>query len=723
MTIDAHDLALTKLQPPTLPDRMVARPRLQRQLEAVVRRTRPFVLISAPAGAAKSTTIAMWLNDHDASGAWLQVDSGDNDPARFWTSLAAAIDQIVPGHLAAVRPRIAATGGGADAVVPVIVNALAATAAPLIVVIDDYHLVDSDTVHVGVERLIELCPDNVTIVIATRVDPPFRLGRLRVQGRMTELRARDLRFDTGEAGELLSLTDEQLTARLCERTEGWAAGLVLAKLGLGSASDPATFLDAFDGSDRLVVDYLTDELLRSLTQRQQERLFQTSILQRLSGPLVDAVCRTRDGTTWLLDLAARNQLVISLDRSATWFRYHHLLGDVLRLEAERRMPDRLRGLHRAAATWHHQHGHIDAAVDHYISAGELPTAADLIAEHATHLLNGGQIFTVLRQLGRLGDLAEHHSRAALVRGWTDLVTGRVESARRWFDIARERDDGTDQGIITALGIMISIARGDIAAGIELARRAAPPSESTQAVALGAIWTWAGSPGHARPYLDLAAELAAAEPSDYAASVGAAHDALSILEAGAPIAAASRAADALDHAAAVSMADAPQLALAHAVLACTDADDHRAAGHAGRAVDLARRSSDRTLGAYVLATAGDRLASMDEPAGTDLLRESRALVDQAPDPGIAGTHLARIEARHGLGRPTGQLPGTTLPETLTDREITVLRHLPSQLSQRDIASTLFVSTNTIKTHCRAIYRKLGVNGRKAAVQRGRELGVL
>ena len=718
---DRVELAATTLRPPTLPRRLVARPRVAARLDAAIEASHRFLLVSAPAGSGKSTAVAAWLDERPEPAAWLQVEAGDADPARFWTHLVAAIDQVIPGTAQSIQPKVASTGGDADALVPTLVNALTTIDQPLIVVVDDHHLIDNPQVHAGLERLVELCPDHVTLVLVTRSDPPFRLGRLRVRQQITEIRAADLRFDAREAGELLDTVDATLATRMCERTEGWAAGLVLAGISLASSPDPGAFIERFGGNDTLVVDYLTDELLGTLEPDQRQRLLETSVLERLNGPLVDAVCGTTDGATWLHQLAAQNQLVVSLDHTATWFRYHHLLRDVLRLEAERTMAERLPALHLAAARWHHRHGDLVTAIDHYIDAGELETAADLIGEHATQLLNGGQIFTVLHLLDRLGDLPERNSRGALVRGWTDLVTGRLASAERWFDIARRHDDGAGEGIITALGIMIRIAQGDIAGGVALAEATVAPTESTQAVALGAVWAWAGRHDRARPFLDLAAELAASEPSDFAASVGGAFDALSCLETGATLAAEKQAAEAVDHAATSGVAETPQLALAHAVLAATAHDAELGAQSAKRAVDLARRSSDRTLSAYVLATAGDVLAGAGDAAGEALLREARTLVDQAADPGIATTTLSRVESRHGLASPPDPHPSAV--EDLTERELAVLRHLPTRRSQREIAEALYVSLNTVKTHCRAIYRKLGVNDRKTAVQRARELDLL
>ena len=247
-------------------------------LDAADRAATPLVLVCAPAGSGKSTLVSSWVADLAASSgpgadpdaapidvAWLQLEDADADPARFWASVVASISRVVPdlpGELAAL---VIGSQGVADAVVPAVVNALSALDRRLVLVLDDYHLIDDPEVHRGVERLIELCPSQATLVVVSRADPPFRLGRMRVRGRISELRSADLRFDTDEAANLLGPVAEALDGRrlgeLCERTEGWAAGLVLAGLSLARTDSPARFVEAFRGDDQLVAGYLTDQLL------------------------------------------------------------------------------------------------------------------------------------------------------------------------------------------------------------------------------------------------------------------------------------------------------------------------------------------------------------------------------------------------------------------------------------------------------------------------------
>ena len=298
------------------------------------------MLVSAPAGSGKSTLVASWASAHGSAVAWLQLEESDADAARFWVSVVAAIGRAEPELAARLEPIVLGSMGAGQVVVPALVNELAALHHRLVVVLDDYHLIDDPAVHRGVESLIDLCPPQLTLVLVTRADPPFRLGRMRVRGRVREIRASDLRFDSDEAAALLGDAANGLGAQrlddLCERTEGWAAGLVLAGLSLERSDDTDRFVRTFRGDDHLVAGYLTDELLAALDPDERRRMVEAAVLHRLSGPLLDSVTGSDDGAAWLDGLAARNQLVIRLDAAGEWFRYHHLFRDMLLLEARGR---------------------------------------------------------------------------------------------------------------------------------------------------------------------------------------------------------------------------------------------------------------------------------------------------------------------------------------------------------------------------------------------------
>lgn len=724
-------MAATMLRPPALPPRMVARARLDHILDGGIDARVPLVLVSAPAGSGKSTLLAAWAARGAASVAWLQVEEGDSDPARFWMSVVTAIGQIRPGVAATVTPIVLGSRGDDRVVVPAIVNALIDDDEPLVVVIDDYHLIDDATAHRGIERLIELSPPDLTLVLSTRFDPPFRLGRMRVRKQLCEVRSGDLRFATAEATELLGgageALGESMLDQLCTRTEGWAAGLVLAGLSLERSSDPVAFVEGFRGDDQLVVSYLSDELLAGMPDRDRQRLLETAVVDQLTGPLVDAVTGSTGGAQWLADRARHNQLIIRLDTTDTWFRYHHLLRDLLHLEATRSFPDRMPELHRRAAAWFESQGAQEQAVAHRLAAGDVPAAVRLLHVVAPRLIGSGQITTLRHMLERIGPAAETSTVCALSWGWCEYLDGRYDEADRWLDIALDvAPDTFDHVITTPLSINVALGRGNVASALATARTmvdtdqlASHPCELSTAT--GAAYTWAGLGTEARTILVRAATQAKLEHQPSGEVVALTYRAVVDLEDGNFSAAHAAAVNAISTAQSAGLAAYHGVALAYAIRARTGTDPELARTDVRRALDIVRRASTDLSLAYVLATCGDTLLDLGDTAGAAFIAEARSVIDRCVDPGIAGRSLARAESRHRLAerRPAG--PGLT--EQLTARELAVLRFLPTQLSQRDISSELYVSLNTVKTHCSAIYRKLGVRDRKSAVQAARELLLL
>lgn len=725
MTAWEPGLAATKVQPPVPARQLVRRRRLEAALDAAVEAPVPLVLVSAPAGSGKSTLVAAWLAARSEAVAWLQVEQADADPARFWSYLVQAVGRAHPDLAAQLQPVVAGSHGDEGAVVPALVNRLAELAEPLLLVVDDYHLVDDERIHRGVERLVDLCPASVTVVLATRVDPPFRLGRLRVRGRLAEIRADDLRFAPGEAAGLLGTTAGDLTpdllAELCRRTEGWAAGLVLAGLSLQRSGDPEGFVTAFRGDDHLVVEYLRDELLTGLDADDRRLLLETSILDELSGGLVDAVTDTSGGTGWLRRSARTNQLVLPLDRTQTWFRYHHLLRDLLRLEAQAALADRLPELHRRAAAWFEATDDHGRAVAHRLAAGDLDDAVRLLQVHGPRLLRAGQVDTLRGLLGRLDDRAGSDALCAFLAGWCELLTGHHARAAQWLAVLD--DLAPDHTSATSLRINLALATGDVdgALGHARAALAAGPLEAGQpelATAVGAAHAWAGLADEARAALDLAVERTDDAASRSAQVISLVHRCVVELEHGPPTAAHRAAQAAIDTAERFGLSGYPGVAPAFAVRARTGDGDARARTDAAFALASARRSSTPLALGYVLAVCGDVLLGLGDPAGAALLEAARAVLGRGPDPGIAGRRLDRAASRHGT-TATRPSSAAALVEQLTDRELAVLRHLPSRLTQREIAAELYVSINTVRTHCRAIYRKLAVGDRHAAVQAARD----
>lgn len=713
------------------PGRLVRRPRLDSILNTALDGRVPLVLVSAPAGSGKSTLLASLPARRPESVAWLQAEENGSDPVRFWSYLVQAIGHVHPAITVDLEPVVVGAQGDDLVVVSAIVNNLVEVGKPVVAVIDDYHLITNDSVHRGMERLIERCPEHVTIVLSTRIDPPFRLGRLRVRGHVVEIRGTDLRFDAGEASELLGPVGESLgPARLDElrgRTEGWAAGLVLAGLSLKRTTDPGTFIDAYGGGDRLVVAYLRDEILATLDADHHQRLLETSILEKLTGGLVDSVTRSGGGATWLAATARINQLLICLDSTGTWFRYHHLLRDALRLEVHQAFPERIPELHTRAAQWFESRGDREQAIIHRLAAGDVQEAANLLLFHGPQLLMSGQVETLRSFLEQLGDVANTTSWCALLYGWCEFVSGRYSLAQRWLDAMPGVLPEKYRSGAISLRINISLGLGDIATALAAARRVSAadlrePLASHLATATGAAHVWAGQATEARRILRIAVEKSIAEQFPTAHVLALVYLAIVEFDAGSAANARRAAAGAVDTAQELGLADYRGIAFAYAIRARTGEDSTLAHTDALHALSLARRSLTNLALAYTLTLCGDTLMGLGDPAGEPLLAEARSVMARCPDPGIAGRCLARVQSRHGLAEWV-ERPRAVLTEQLTEREMAVLRHLPTGSSQREIASELYVSLNTVKTHCRGIYRKLGVGDRKAAVQAARDMHIL
>ncbi len=742
------EMAATKLRPPTGPPRLVDRSRLADVLDDALASSIPLILVSAPAGSGKSTLVSAWAASQSAAGsaavAWLQIEESDADPARFWASVSAAIGRTHPEVAARVGPLAAGSQGAAPVVVPALVNEVAALDERLVLVLDDYHLIDVPDVHRGVEQLIELCPPQLTIVVATRADPPFRLGRMRVRDRLREIRAADLRFDHDEAALLLGPSAAGLGVGrlddLCERTEGWAAGLVLAGLSLARTPDADRFVDTFRGDDRLVAGYLADELLASLDPEERRRMVEAAVLHRLTGPLLDAVTGSTDGARWLDELADRNQLLIRLDSVGDWFRYHHLFRDLLLLEAKRSMPERLPELHRGAAAWFQANGYTAAAVDHLLHAGDRDQAMDLMRFVGPDLLGRGQLRTLRNLLERIAAGGDLDTICSMLLGWDHYLAGRYDLADRCIaDAFARMPPDLDVMRTMPLRINVALGRGDVGTALERAREvtaagdlASRPSEL--ATATGAAYAWAGLHDEARLALGIAAETTVTERRITAQVMALVASAVAELDAGdrdrdrdrdrgrgRAYAAAN---EAVRVAAANGLADYHGVAPAYAVRAASGHDPAAARADADHAVRIAREATTMLGLALVLTVAADVLLQQGAAEGETLLAEARDAVERCPDPGIAGTLLGQVAARHGRTAPVAVATrAPDLVEQLSERELAVLRYLPSTMSLPEIARELYVSPNTVKTQVSAIYRKLAVGGRQAAVQAARERRLL
>jgi LuxR family transcriptional regulator, maltose regulon positive regulatory protein len=435
-------LLATKLHMPRPQPGFVPRPRLVQTLSEGLARGR--VLICAPAGFGKTSLLADWARSGGRPVAWLGLDAGDNDPARFWRYVIAALDQAQPGIAERLGPLLGPPAPHSfEGLVTALINELAAQPGrdEVLLVLDDYHLVDAGPVHESVAFLLENLPPGLLLVVSGRADPPLPLARLRARGQLAELRAAELRFTTDEAAALLGavagpVLPDTAVVTLTARTEGWAAGLQLAALSLRGRTDAAGFVAAFSGSHRFVLDYLADEVLDG--QPGQVRLFllETSVLERLSGELCDAVTGRSGSQAMLHHIEQAGLFLVPLDEVRGWWRYHHLFADLLRARLAQELPGRVQELHRAAAAWSDEHDLGDDAVRHALAAGDPAWAARLIERHVETLLGRSEGATLRRWLSALpAESVRDRPRLCLAQAYGAAMGFQVEALEALLDDA------------------------------------------------------------------------------------------------------------------------------------------------------------------------------------------------------------------------------------------------------------------------------------------------
>ncbi|MDQ1657363.1 MAG: hypothetical protein QOD41_2446, partial [Cryptosporangiaceae bacterium] len=510
----------TKLFAPAPRPQLVARPRLAEQLDATLEAGRRLILVSAPAGFGKTTLLSDWLTELGKSQAhvrlaWLSLDEGDNDLARFLTHVVAAL-QSVDLDLGSVDIESLHTASACGALTA-LVNDVTSVAEQLpdkrwVLVLDDYHAIEATDVHDAVTFLLDHLPDHLHLVMATRADPPLPLARLRSRGQLTELRASDLRFTPGEAQEFLNrvmglaLTVSDVQA-LEARTEGWIAGLQLAALSLRDMpkrGDVDGFIAAFTGSNRFVIDYLADEVLARQPTDVRDFLLSTAVLDRLTGPLCDAVTGRADGTRMLEALERGNLFIVPLDDHRSWYRYHHLFADVLRARLLGEQPGLLLSLHRRASGWYAAQGLVADAVRHAIAAEDFGRAAFLMEEALPELRRTRQDSLLLAWtrwlpepvLRRSPVLSILSAFSLMMSGDLDAVEAQLDNAEHALAAGAHDEDlaaawaDTDElrtapATISVYRASLAQARGDVAGTVRHARRALDLARPEDHLARGA----------------------------------------------------------------------------------------------------------------------------------------------------------------------------------------------------------------------------------------------
>jgi LuxR family maltose regulon positive regulatory protein len=453
-------------------------------------------IISAPAGSGKTSLLRAWA---DRPGqphrlAVMQVQRDQHDAQQFWLTLLSAVRQASAASHA--EPPVATPDFNGRAMVDRVLSELADQRGRLVLIIDDLHELISPDALAQLTRLLTNLPGDVHAVLATRRDLPLRLHQLRLAGELAEIRAADLRFSERETRELLEASGIALSdagaVLLHQRTEGWAAGLRLAALSLADHPDPERFVAEFSGSDRTVAEYLIAEMLERQPDDVKDLLLRTSLLDRVNGELADLLTGRPGSERILLELENANAFVVSLDPGRTWFRYHHLFGDLLRLELRRALPEEVPGLHRRAADWLIQHGQVVDAIRHIQAAGDWPRAARLLADYSFSMTLDGQTQTI-QALVQAFPPGANHPELALVHATVDLIQGRLDEAAAHLAVA-ETYAGTAPPdrqrrlhvALASLKLSLARRRGHLAGVLEQAKFLASPvtGQSDEDIAVG-----------------------------------------------------------------------------------------------------------------------------------------------------------------------------------------------------------------------------------------------
>jgi LuxR family transcriptional regulator, maltose regulon positive regulatory protein len=730
----------TKLLVPAPRPRALPRPHLVTLLNQGL--TAKMTLLCAPTGWGKTSVLAEWAAScRSARFAWVSLDPGDDDALQFWRYVTAAVATVepLPADTAARRLRSPVVAIS-DEILPVLVNGLADVSQPLVLVLDDFHVITRPEIHYQVNYLIERLPRSVHLAVATHTDRALRLGRLRAMGDLVELRGPDLRFSDHEAAELLNrvhgleLTSAEVAA-VQGRTEGWVAGLNLAALSLQQAGNRERVLRKLPADERFLVDYLWDEVVLAQPRTVRHFLMRTAILERLTAPLCDAVAERTDSDEVLRELERANLFVVPLDSSRGWFRYHHLFRDLLLTQLERYAADLIPDLHRRASTWCAEHGFAVEAIGHAIDAGDVNYAADELERHWLNLYSAGHSTLILDWIDRLPqEVIADHPGLALARAGIARAIGRLDEVEPWLQRAEAGSaDAPAVGFASSLAGGVALGRslyrlalGDVAGAlawgqraVELEQTAGAPEPTAARYFLG-VARFFEEPEECEALLTAYLASVPPGPEDVRryfaqALLAEVHVLRGDVEGGERLAR-----EALELARAQQLTEYPPTEQVHVALGAVlhaRGDLDAAEEEFERAAALAHRGGDRVENAHALVWLARVRADQGDLTG------ARSALEAANGFTAGGSahHRAVAALERELGAAPRRRPADS--ETLSDAELRVLRLFPSDLSYREMAEHLFVSLNTVRTHSQRIRRKLAVSTRAEAVTRARELGLI
>jgi len=735
------DLVRSKLRRPGVRPGTVSRlPLIDRLARAGTCRV---VSVVAPAGYGKTTLLAQWAERNGQAFAWVSLDERDNDPKVLLSYVAAALDAVQPLSRRVLEALASPTSSVPGSVVPRLGSALASMTTPVVLVLDDVHLLHNRECRAALSVLAGHVPAGSRLVLTGRSEPPLRIARLRADGRILEVGPADLALSRAEAAALLCAAElrlgEEEVAALHERTEGWPAGLYLAALYLREGGSLGTAAVSFGGDDRFVSEYMESEILARISARHRVFLTRTAVLERMSGSLCAAVLEEPDAAGTLAQLAESNLLLVPLDHRGQWYRYHHLFRDMLLAELERVEPGLVQVLRRRAASWCLRNGQPEEALEYFMAAGDVNIAAELIAELAVPGRRQGRITTLLRWLGWLDERGgiEAHPMVMVLTTLIYAWLGRSAEAERLAAVMDRWEDG-HKGRFgdPAFGAWAAVVRAfmgrhgitQMMADADEAARAFPAAgivSAAPALLQGIARILAGDLdggdtvladaarlGQQTGTLDIAAH-ALAERSLVAMARGQWGQAEDL---------AGHARAALRRAGAEDGYVAPLVCAVQARVALRRGDvpaARRQLAGAQRARPLLTYAVPHVAVQAQVELARVHLALADISGTRTLMHEIDDILKRRPELGILVDEALELRSRISAERA----PSAQGALSLTAAELRVLPMLATHLSFPEIGAEMFLSPNTVKSQAMSIYRKLGVSSRHQAVTRARELGLL
>jgi LuxR family transcriptional regulator, maltose regulon positive regulatory protein len=729
------ELSESKFQPPAARPGIVARTAL---VDRLVAAQAPAITVVAPPGYGKTTLMAQWAERIGPRVAWVSCDEKDNDPVVLLSALAVALDRIEP-----VDPAIfwALASSGADiTVVPRFVSAITLMQRPVTVVLDHAEAVTNKQCLSTIAELVLHLPPGWQFALASRAGVPLPAARLRAQGGIVEISAGDLAMGPLEASFLLKGAGAEVSEAgihdLLQQTEGWPAGLYIAALAMKSGTRRSESGFTLTGDDIFMGDYLRSELLDRVSAAEASFLVRTSVLDRMCGPLCDAILDEKGSARALDRMESRNLLVVPLDRRREWYRYHHLLRELLQSELRRREPELVADLHFRAAAWFEANGMPEAAVEHAHAAGDYDRLARLVLGLQQRVWASGRVETVLRWMEWLLDVtsAEHYGAIAVHGSLIFALLGRPAEAERWAASAERAspagilpDGSTMEGTLAYLrAILCRDGVGEMRRNAQIAWEGLSPASPYRATMLytqGISYLLEGDPARADPIFARAVEVAAGAGSQPLAALilaeqcGVAADRHNWPE----VTALARRAVAIVEDGCLGDYWTSALVYAWATRAALHRRDvPQARFYLGRASRL------RPLLTYVLPVVSVQALlemacsymTLADPGGAAaVLAQAHDILQQRPDLGVLPQLAAGLESKLATIKA-----GAVGASSLTAAELRLLPLLSTHLSFREIGERLFVSSHTVKTQAYSAYRKLGVSSRSDAVARARELGL-